>query len=74
MATWEKTRSIVRGCNWWEDKELYLCPLYNDCCCICMHPHAPRDKHGERRYFTLNDAGIPEECPLRQRNLTVEMI
>ncbi len=73
MATWEKTRRLVRGCSWWEDKERFLCPIFNDCCQVCMHPDAPCEPSGERRYFTLVDE-IPEECPLREEPLFVGVV
>lgn len=73
MSVYSKTRSIVRACRWWEDREEVFCPLYNDCCEVCMHPNAPRDNEG-RRPVIMSSEVLPDLCPLRKRDLLVEML
>ena len=73
MSQHEKTCRLVRSCAWWEGSKRLFCPLYNDCCNLCMHPDAPRDERGDREYFCLTNE-VPEQCPLRKRELRVELV
>jgi hypothetical protein len=75
MGIYDGTEAAVKGCRWWDRRDMRLCPLYNDCCDICMHPDAPRDDELRRMTCGYEDVhgGPPEGCPLRKGPLELHL-
>lgn len=73
MGIYDGTRAKVQACQWWDRRDLRLCPLYNDCCDFCLHPDAPRDEEGHRMACG-EDNNPPKGCPLRQGKLELELV